>query len=47
METELISETITKMRSGNRNRYTYFITPKGIEALNHYRLIKEALENEA
>lgn len=44
IETELISETVTKMRSGNRTRYTYCITPKGINALHHYRFVTEAFE---
>jgi predicted transcriptional regulator len=44
-ENGLIAEKITKMKSGNKNRYTYFITPKGIEALNHYRLCKDMLRS--
>jgi predicted transcriptional regulator len=43
VENGLISETITKMKSGNRNRYTYCITPKGINICHHCCLIQKAL----
>ena len=44
---ELIAETITTMKSGSRKRYTYLITPKGIEALRHYHRIKDVVENDS